>query len=152
MQCFVGVSKRKQKALSLNEIEGAMQKKCCKANCIQMKLSKSEIMKTRTTFRSLTEEAQRSFILNFFLLSQYHHKGKRSYTFRVNGKNVCRLAWIKLEQYFTNNVSVNCFKNQPFLYIGDTTARLIHNRPTIVLPFLSFIGEPTVLEYLINRC
>lgn len=94
MQCSVGVSKRKQKALSVNEIEGAMQKKCCKANCIQMKLSKSEIMKTRTTFRSLTEEAQRSFILNFFLLSQYHHKGKRRYTFRVNGKNVCRLAWM----------------------------------------------------------
>ena len=95
LQCLTKIARRKQKALSMVNVEDAMKQKCCKANCVQMKLSKSDIVKTRTAFRSMTEEAQRSFLLNFFLLSQYFHKGKRKYTFCVNGKNVCRLAWMR---------------------------------------------------------
>ncbi|XP_078346095.1 uncharacterized protein LOC144631526 isoform X2 [Oculina patagonica] len=57
-------------------------------------LNKGDVLKCRKTYRALSEEEQRSFIMSFFTLSAYHHQGKRHYTFRANGKEVCRKAWL----------------------------------------------------------
>ena len=72
-----------------------MGEKCGKTRCIQHKLTKEEIARCRKVFQDLTEEDRRSFILSFLQLLEYCVKGKRYYTFRVNGKQVCRTAWLK---------------------------------------------------------
>lgn len=88
-------SKRKKKSLSLEAIDASMKEKCCKENCISSILTKEDVVKNRKQFRDLSEEGQRSFILNFFLTNQCFLNGRRKYTFRVNCKKVCRAAWMK---------------------------------------------------------
>ena len=84
-------SKRKRKS-SLEAIDASMKEKCCKENCISSILTKEDVFKNRKQFRDLSEEGQRSFILNFFLTNQCFLNGRRKYTFRVNCKKVCRAA------------------------------------------------------------
>lgn len=38
-------------------------------------LNKGDVLKCRKTYRALSEEEQRSFIMSFFTLSAYHHQG-----------------------------------------------------------------------------
>lgn len=95
LQCLERTSKRKRKALSAETIDMLMARKCCKNNCIPRKLTKEEIVQCRKAFQDLTEEDKRSLIVNFFKLSQFHRNGRRHYSFRVNGKDVCRTAWLR---------------------------------------------------------
>lgn len=79
----------------MKAIEASINEECCKANCMKTVLTKEDIVKTRKHYRELPEEGQRAFLLNFYITNQFFYNGKRHYTFLVNGKKVCRMAWMK---------------------------------------------------------
>ena len=64
-------------------------------NCISTILTKVDIVKYRKQFCDLSEEGQRSFIVNFFLTNQCFLNGRKKYIFRVNCKKECQAAWMK---------------------------------------------------------
>ena len=66
---------RKEKALSSDDIEKALNSYCCQEECLKKVINKGDILKCRKDFRSLSEEDQRAFLLKFFTFRVYHHKG-----------------------------------------------------------------------------
>ena len=68
-------SVRRKKAFSSAGMEEVLKTHCCKKKCTKTVLNKQDILKCRTIYYT-SEEEQRSFLLRFFTLSAYHHRGK----------------------------------------------------------------------------
>lgn len=92
---------RKEKALSSDDIEKALNKYCCQEECLKKVINKEDILKCRKDFRSLSEEEQRAFLLKFFTFRVYHHKGT------VNG-----LGILTLLNFFKAELETGTFHNQ----------------------------------------
>ncbi|KAL9956144.1 hypothetical protein ACROYT_G037583 [Oculina patagonica] len=73
-QSSARTSVRKEKALSAVGVDKVINTKCCKKRCTMKILNKGDVLKCRKTYRALSEEEQRSFIMSFFTLSAYHHQ------------------------------------------------------------------------------
>ena len=94
---------RKEKALSPEDIARALKTYCCQAECLKKAVNKEDMLKCRKDFRSLSEEDQRAFLLNFFTFRVYHHKG----TF---GDWVFWCFWITVEK--TAELETDTFDNK----------------------------------------
>ena len=92
---------RKEKALSSDDIEKALNTYCCRKECSKKVLNKEDILKCRKNFRSLSEEDQRAFLLKFFTFRVYHHKG----------------TVYKLKEFFTqrNSIFKMCWRHAVYM-------------------------------------
>lgn len=79
------------KATNQKTIAIDTRKRCCPKNCLSELLSEGEVTILRDRFWQRDEEAQRSYILQYFEMF-LNHDG--ALEFNLKGQVICRNAWL----------------------------------------------------------